>query len=257
MQYHPHGDASIADALVVLQQKRYLIEGQGNFGNIYTGDPAAASRYIECRLTDLARNEIFNDKITPDRSPATTAAIKEPVTLPVEAAATADARRGGHRGGIEHAGCCRTTFNELIEARDRHSPRQSRSTLLPDFPQGGIMDASGYAKGTGKIKLRAVIEPKAASRRARSSSANSPPERPPTTLIASIEDAARKKKIRIKSIDDFTAEHGRGRDQAHAPGEDVKKTIAALYLFTDCEQSHFSVRPIVIRVRPTGGDGCG
>ncbi len=83
MQFHPHGDASIADALVVLQQKRYLIEGQGNFGNIYTGDPAAASRYIECRLTDLARNEIFNDKIT-QTIPSYDGRNQEPVTLPAK-----------------------------------------------------------------------------------------------------------------------------------------------------------------------------
>src|SRR5579872_7444939 len=81
MQYHPHGDASIGDALVVLTNKRYLIEGQGNFGNIYTGDPSAAPRYIECRLTELARNEIFNDAIT-DFIPSYDGRNKEPVTLP-------------------------------------------------------------------------------------------------------------------------------------------------------------------------------
>jgi len=81
MQYHPHGDASIGDALVVLANKRYLIEGQGNFGNIYTGDPAAAPRYIECRLTELARAEVFNDSIT-DFIPSYDGRNKEPVTLP-------------------------------------------------------------------------------------------------------------------------------------------------------------------------------
>src|SRR5210317_476007 len=81
MQYHPHGDASIADALVTLTNKRYLIEGQGNFGNIYTGDRAAASRYIECRLTNLARNEIFNKELT-EWIPSYDGRNKEPVTLP-------------------------------------------------------------------------------------------------------------------------------------------------------------------------------
>src|SRR5260221_8777832 len=81
MQYHPHGDASIGDALVVLANKRYLIEGQGNFGNIFTGDPAAASRYIECRLTALARTELFNDEIT-DFVPSYDGRNKEPVSLP-------------------------------------------------------------------------------------------------------------------------------------------------------------------------------
>ena len=126
-------------------------------------------------------------------------------------------------------------FCELIEAQI--AILQGKPfTLLPDFPQGGIMDASGYAKGTGKIKLRAVIEPKAARRRARSSSANCPAGTTTDSLIASIEDAARKKKIRIKSIDDFTAEHVEIEIKL-APGEDPKKTIAALYLFTECEQS--------------------
>src|ERR1035441_9884691 len=81
MQYHPHGDASIGDALVVLANKRYLIEGQGNFGNIFTGDPAAAPRYIECRLTELARTELFNDEIT-ELVPSYDGRNKEPVALP-------------------------------------------------------------------------------------------------------------------------------------------------------------------------------
>jgi len=86
MQYHPHGDASIGDALVVLANKRYLIEGQGNFGNIFTGDPAAAARYIECRLTELARTEVFNDSIT-DFIPSYDGRNKEPVTLPCKLSA--------------------------------------------------------------------------------------------------------------------------------------------------------------------------
>src|ERR1041385_2545351 len=81
MKFHPHGDASIGDALVVLTNKRYLIEGQGNFGNVFTGDPAAAPRYIECRLTELARTELFNDEIT-DFVPSYDGRLKEPVTLP-------------------------------------------------------------------------------------------------------------------------------------------------------------------------------
>ncbi len=96
MQYHPHGDASINDALVVLTNKRYLIEGQGNFGNIFTGDVPAAGRYIECRLTDLARNEIFNDEIT-DFVPSYDGRAKEPVTLPSKLPSAAHARHRGDR----------------------------------------------------------------------------------------------------------------------------------------------------------------
>ena len=102
MQYHPHGDASIGDALVVLANKRYLIEGQGNFGNIFTGDPAAASRYIECRLTELARTEVFNDSIT-DFIPSYDGRNQEPVTLPCKLPLNADARHGRHRGRLERA----------------------------------------------------------------------------------------------------------------------------------------------------------
>ena len=96
MQYHPHGDASIGDALVVLANKRYLIEGQGNFGNIFTGDPAAAPRYIECRLTELARTELFNDEIT-DFVPSYDGRNKEPVALPCQTAGDAHARHRRHR----------------------------------------------------------------------------------------------------------------------------------------------------------------
>ncbi len=241
MKYHPHGDASIGDALVVLQQKRYLIEGQGNFGNIYTGDPAAAFRYIECRLTDLARNEIFNDKLT-QTVPSYDGRNQEPVTLPAKLPLLLMLGAEGIAVGLSTR-VLPHNFNELIDAQI--AILQGKPfTLLPDFAQGGIMDASAYAKGAGKIKLRAVIEPK--------------PHIPGTlvirelpagtttdTLIASIEDAARKKKIRIKSIDDFTAEQVEIEIKL-VPGEDPKKTIAALYLFTDCEQS-LSVRPIIIR----------
>ena len=108
MQFHPHGDASIADALVVLQQKRYLIEGQGNFGNIYTGDPAAASRYIECRLTDLARNEIFNDKIT-RTVPSYDGRNNEPVTLPAKLPLLLMLGADGIAVGLSTRVCYRTT----------------------------------------------------------------------------------------------------------------------------------------------------
>ncbi len=241
MQFHPHGDVSIADALVVLQQKRYLIEGQGNFGNIYTGDPAAASRYIECRLTDLARNEIFNDKLT-QTIPSYDGRNQEPVTLPSKLPLLLMLGAEGIAVGLSTR-MLPHNFCELIEGQIAILQGKPFE-LLPDFPQGGIMDATGYAKGTGKVKLRAVIEAK--------------PHVPGTlvirelpagtttdSLIASIEDAARKKKIKIKSIDDFTAENVEIEIKL-TPGEDPKKTIAALYLFTECEQS-VSARPVIIK----------
>lgn len=241
MQYHPHGDASIGDALVALAQKRYVIEGQGNFGNVFTGDPAAASRYIECRLTDLARNEIFNDKLT-RFIPSYDGRNKEPVVLPCKLPLLLMLGADGIAVGLSTR-LLPHNFNELIEAQIAIL-RKEPFTILPDFQTGGLMDASGYEKGFGKVKLRAVIVPK--------------PHTPGTlvikelpagtttdSLIASIEEAARKKKIKVRSIDDFTAENVEIEIKL-SPGEDAKKTINALYHFTECEQS-ISVRPIVIR----------
>ena len=241
MQFHPHGDASIADALVVLQQKRYLIEGQGNFGNIYTGDPAAASRYIECRLTDLARNEIFNDKLT-QTIPSYDGRNQEPVTLPAKLPLLLMLGAEGIAVGLSTR-VLPHNFCELIEGQIAILQGKPFE-LLPDFPQGGLMDASAYAKGMGKVKLRAVIEPKAhivGTLVIRELPAGTTTD----SLISSIEEAARKKKIKIKSIDDFTAEHVEIEIKL-SPGEDAKKVIDALYLFTECEQS-VSARPVIIR----------
>lgn len=241
MKYHPHGDASIGDALVVLQQKRYLIEGQGNFGNIHTGDPAAASRYIECRLTDLARKEIFNDKLT-QFIPSYDGRNKEPVTLPAKLPLLLMLGAEGIAVGLSTR-ILPHNFCELIEAQ--MAILQGKPfTLVPDFTQGGLMDASGYEKGTGRIKLRASISAKehvAGTIVIRELPAGTTTD----SLTASIEEAVRKKKIRIKSIDDFTAENVEIEIKL-VPGEDVKKAIAALYLFTECEQT-LSARPVLIR----------
>ena len=132
MKFHPHGDASIGDALVVLANKRYLIEGQGNFGNIFTGDPPAAPRYIECRLTELARTELFNDEIT-EFVPSYDGRNKEPVTLPSQAAAAADARHRGHRGGPGRRASCRT-ISPSCSRRRSPSSRSSRSSACRISP---------------------------------------------------------------------------------------------------------------------------
>ncbi len=241
MQYHPHGDASIGDALVALAQKRYLIEGQGNFGNVFTGDPAAASRYIECRLTELARKELFNDKLT-RFIPSYDGRNKEPVVLPCKLPLLLMLGAEGIAVGLSTR-VLPHNFNELIEAQIAIL-RKEKFTLLPDFQTGGLMDASGYEKGFGKVKLRAVIVPKP-----HTPGSLVVKELPAGTttdsLIASIEDAARKKKLKIRSIDDFTAENVEIEIKL-SPGEDARKTINALYHFTECEQS-ISVRPIVIR----------
>ncbi len=241
MKYHPHGDASIGDALVGLTQKRYLIEGQGNFGNILTGDPAAAPRYIECRLTELARNEVFNDDLT-RFVPSYDGRNKEPVIFPSKLPLVLLLGAEGIAVGLSTR-ILPHNFSEVLEAQIailQNKPFE----LLPDLPTGGLMDASGYERGFGKIRVRAIIEEKkgvAGTIVVRELPAGTTTD----SLIASIEEAARKKKIRVSSIDDFTAEKVEIEIKLQK-GEDTRKAIAALFHFTSCEQS-LSVRPIVIR----------
>src|SRR6185369_14923840 len=156
MKYHPHGDASIGDALVVLANKRYVIEGQGNFGNIYTGDPPAAPRYIECRLTELARTELFNDELT-EFVPSYDGRNKEPVTFPSKLPLLLMLGTEGIAVGLS----CKIlphNFPELLEAQIAILKKQSFK-VLPDFQTGGLMDAREYRDGTGSIKVRAKIKP--------------------------------------------------------------------------------------------------
>ena len=199
MQYHPHGDASIGDALVVLANKRYLIEGQGNFGNIFTGDPAAAQRYIECRLTELARTELFNDEIT-DFVPSYDGRNKEPVTLPCKLPLNLMLGTEGIAVGLA-ARILPHNFPELLEAQIAILKKQPFK-CLPDFPTGGLMDARYYQDCKGSVKVRAKIK-------AKDESTVVIKEIPPTTttdsLIASIEDAVQKGKLKVKSINDFTS----------------------------------------------------
>ncbi|MCX6894325.1 MAG: DNA topoisomerase IV subunit A [Verrucomicrobia bacterium] len=239
MQYHPHGDASIGDALVVLANKRYLIEGQGNFGNIFTGDPAAASRYIECRLTELARTELFNDEIT-DFIPSYDGRNKEPVSLPCKLPLTLMLGAEGIAVGLA-ARILPHNFPELLEAQIAILKKQPFK-CLPDFPTGGLMDARDYQDGKGSVKVRAKIK-------AKDEATVVIKEIPPTTstesLIASIEDAVQKGKLKVKSINDFTSEDV--EIEIRCPqGVEAEKLIDALYAFTDCEVSIAS-RIIVIK----------
>jgi len=239
MQYHPHGDASIGDALVVLANKRYLIEGQGNFGNIFTGDPAAAPRYIECRLTELARTELFNDEIT-DFVPSYDGRNKEPVTLPSKLPLLLMLGTEGIAVGMASR-ILPHNFPELLEAQIAILKKQSFK-CLPDFRTGGLMDARGYKDGAGEIKVRAKIKVK-------DESTVVIKEIPPTTttdsLIGSIEDASRKGKIKVKSINDFTSEEVEIEVKAPS-GVSAEQLVDALYAFTDCEVT-ISSRIVVIR----------
>ena len=239
MQYHPHGDASIGDALVVLTNKRYLIEGQGNFGNIFTGDLAAAPRYIECRLTELARNEVFNDEIT-EFVPSYDGRNKEPVTLPSKLPLLLMLGTEGIAVGMSSR-ILPHNFPELIEAQIAILKKQPFK-CLPDFQTGGLMDARGYKDGAGEIKVRAKIKVK-------DESTVVIKEIPPTTttdsLIGSIEDASHKGKLKVKSINDFTSEEVEIEVKA-ASGLSAEQLADALYAFTDCEVSITS-RIVVIR----------
>src|SRR5580704_13765223 len=239
MQYHPHGDASIEEALVNLTNKSYLIEGQGNFGNIFTGDPAAASRYIECRLTDLARNEIFNDELT-EFIPSYDGRNKEPVVLPAKLPLLLMLGTEGIAVGL----ACKIlphNFPELLEAQIAILKKQSFK-LLPDFPTGGLMDAREYADGKGSVKVRAKIKVKDESTVVIK---EIPPMTTTDALIGSIEDAAHKGKLKVKSINDFTAEDVEIEIKAPS-GVSAEQLVDALYAFTDCETS-ISSRIIVIK----------
>ena len=239
MQYHPHGDASIGDALVVLTTKRYLIEGQGNFGNLYTGDPAAAPRYIECRLTALARSELFNDEVT-DFVPSYDGRNKEPVALPCKLPLTLMLGTEGIAVGLA-ARILPHNFPELLEAQIAILKKQPFK-CLPDFPTGGVMDARDYQDGRGSVTVRAKIKVKDESTVAIR-------EIPPTTttdsLMASIEDAVAKGKLKVKSINDFTSEDVEIEVKCPA-GVEAEQMVDALYAFTDCEVT-ISSRIVVIK----------
>ena len=239
MQYHPHGDASIGDALVVLANKRYLIEGQGNFGNIFTGDLAAAPRYIECRLTELARTEVFNDEIT-EFVPSYDGRNQEPVTLPSKLPLLLMLGTEGIAVGMASR-ILPHNFPELLEAQIAILKKQPFK-CLPDFQTAGLMDARGYKDGTGEVKVRAKIKTK-------DETTVVIKEIPPTTttdsLIGSIEDASRKGKIKVKSINDFTSEEV--EIEVKAPtGVSADQLVDALYAFTDCEVTIAS-RIVVIK----------
>jgi topoisomerase IV subunit A len=247
MQYHPHGDVSIVDALVNLANKSYLIEGQGNFGNIFTGDPPAASRYIECRLTDLARQEIFNPKLTA-YIPSYDGRNREPLVLPSKLPLLLMLGSEGIAVGLSTR-VLPHNFIELLKA-EVAILQNKRFKLLPDFPQGGLMDAAEYNRGNGKIKLRAKIEPRESNKLVIR-------EIPFTTttesVIASIEEAARKRRIKIRSISDFTAAQVEILVTL-SPGEDPQKAITALYHFTQCEVTIHSNIVVIKGERPVQMD---
>ena len=230
MHYHPHGDASIAGALVVLANKGYFIDRQGNFGNLLTGDPSAAPRYIECRLTPLAKETLYNDALT-EYVESYDGRNREPVVLPAKLPVLLMMGTEGIAVGMTTM-VFSHNFNELIDA-EIAILKNKPFKLYPDFIQGGIMDASGYNDGNGTIKLRAKIE-KDGDRKIviREIPACTTTE----SLIESIEKASKAGKIRIQSISDFTA-HEANIEVTPQRGVGQDDLIKELYAYTDCEMS--------------------
>ncbi len=237
MKYHPHGDASIGDALVNLANKEIYIDRQGNFGNIMTGSPSAAPRYIECRLTPLAREVLFNRDIT-ELIDSYDGRNREPVCLPSKLPTLLLMGADGIAVGTKTA-IMPHNFTELLQAQIAILKGES-FTLYPDFLQGGIMDVSKYEDGMGKLVVRARLEVDGRNLSIR--------EIPPVTntakLMDSIEAAVNKNKIKIASFKDYTAA---SVDIQLTPlrGYDPLKARKALYAYTDC-QMNISCNPMVI-----------
>ena len=232
MQYHPHGDASIADAMVQIGQKDLLIDAQGNWGNVLTGDRAAASRYIEARLSKFALEVVFNPKIT-EWQASYDGRRKEPINLPVMFPLLLAQGAEGIAVGLSTK-VLPHNFIELIDASVKHL-QGKRFTIFPDFATGGIADFTNYNDGLrgGKVRCRAKI-----------SQLNKntlvitevPFGTTTSSLIDSILKANEKSKIRIKKIEDNTA--AEVEILVHLPaGISPDKTIDALFAFTSCENS--------------------
>ncbi len=232
MQYHPHGDQSINDALVQLGQKELLVDTQGNWGNILTGASAAAGRYIEARLSSFALETLFNPKIT-EWTLSYDGRKREPVTLPVKFPLLLMQGVEGIAVGLSSK-ILPHNFNEILDAAVAHL-RGEEFTLYPDFPTGGFIDVSRYNDGErgGAVKVRAKIEKIDNKTLAIT---EIPYGKTTGGIIDSILKAFEKGKIKIRKIDDNTADTA--RILVHLiPGTSSDKTIDALYAFTDCEVS--------------------
>jgi topoisomerase-4 subunit A len=232
MQYHPHGDASIGDALVQMGQKELLIDTQGNWGNISTGDSAAAPRYIEARLSKFALEVIFNPKTT-DWKLSYDGRNKEPLTLPVKFPLLLALGTEGIAVGLASK-ILPHNFNELIDAAVLYLKGKTFE-LFPDFPTGGLADFSKYNDGLrgGAVRVRAKIKKVDKKNLVIT---EIPYGKTTGGLIDSIIKANEKGKIKVKKIDDNTAEKVE-ISISLASGVSPDKTIDALYAFTDCEQS--------------------
>jgi topoisomerase-4 subunit A len=249
MKLHPHGDASIGAALVSIGQRGWLIEPQGNYGNVYTGDEAAAPRYIEARLTPFARDVLFNPKTTTWQQ-SYDGRNKEPVTLPAKFPVVLLEGADGIAVGLATK-ILPHNFNDLCRAAINHLQGKT-FRILPDFPTGGTADFSAYNDGErgGKVKVRAKIE-------VRSKYLLAITELPfgmtTESLIESILAANGKGKIKIKHVDDNTA--NKVEILIHLPqGAEPEKVIQQLYVFTSCQVQISPAACVIVRDPKTGED---
>lgn len=232
MQYHPHGDASICDALVQLGQKDLLVDTQGNWGNILTGDGAAASRYIEARLSEFALETVYDPKVT-DWTTSYDGRKKEPITLPVKFPLLLDMGAEGIAVGLS----CKIlphNFNEIIDAAVSYLHGEPFQ-LYPDFPTGGYIDVSNYRDGErgGSVRVRTKIEKRDNKTLV---VRDLPYGKTTSTLIESILRAGEKGKIKIRKVEDNTSKNAEIIVHLQ-PGTSSDKAIDALYAFSDCEIS--------------------
>ena len=245
LSYHPHGDASIGPALVVLANKLwgkgkgYLIEGQGNFGNLYTGAEAAAPRYLECRLTKLAKEQIYNPKTT-DYVPSYDGVSKEPVYLPSKLPLLLMMGAEGVAVGLSTS-VLPHNFPELLQG-EIDILRKKKVRLVPDFQLGGVMDASEYDDGLGRVKIRAVIEKEDKNKLV---IRQLPWGETTDSVIESIRAAVEKKHLQVRNVQNLTSKEVE-IILTLSPGADQDKVLEALYAFTLCQKNLVS-RPIVLK----------
>ncbi len=243
MKYHPHGDASIYSALVVIANKEMFIDKQGNFGNIYTGDPPSAARYIECRATPMAKEVLYNPELT-QYEDSYDGRNREPVTFPAKipillASGTEGIAVGMATKILPH------NLIELLEAQI--ACLEGKDFLLyPDFPTAGMVDVSEYDEGNGKVLVRARLDTKDPKRIIiREIPYGSTTE----SLISSMEAAAKKSKIKISGINDFTTDQVEIEIKL-ARGVHSQETVDALYAFTDCELTLHTNLMVIMDQKP-------
>jgi len=239
MKLHPHGDASIGSALIVMANKEYFIEKQGNFGNLLTGDPASAPRYIEARLTPLAKEVLFNSELT-EYTDSYDGRNKEPVVLPSKLPVSLLYGAEGIAVGMSTR-ILPHNFNEVIDAQIAFL-KNKPFRLFPDFLNGGLLDVGQYEDGIGKVRVRARID---ISDEKILTIKELPFGVTTESLIQSIQDAVNKGKFKLSSIDDFTAEKVEIELRAMR-GMSAEKLLKLLYAFTQCEVS-ISVNMLLIQ----------